>query len=161
MSAFSSAKTASRVPRKQYGSPGTTVANNQIPKHIISPPPEEVGAVPSGHERKGGGRNVAKGSLVLLSVVLASALASAQVPGGVLGGSEPDLKTAYVGSTLTCSPSYTIVVPRPLLERAKLKARLAALLRESLYDDAKGIVNMPREKEIRELASKLRSKGDD
>ena len=103
---------------------------------------------------------MAKGSLVLLSVVL-SALASAQVPGGVLGGSEPDLKTAYVGSTLTCSPSYTIVVPRPLLERAKLKARLAALLRESLYDDAKGIVNMPREKEIRKLASKLKSNRED
>jgi hypothetical protein len=48
-----------------------------------------------------------------------------------------------------------------LLEQAKLKARLAALLRESLYDDAKGIVNMPREKEIRKLASKLRSKRDD
>jgi hypothetical protein len=111
--------------------------------------------------KKRGGRNVAKGSLVLLSVVLASALASAQVPGGVLGGSEPDLKTAYVGSTLTCSPSYTIVVPRPLLERAKLKARLAALLRESLYDDAKGIVNMPREKEIRKLANKLRSESED
>jgi hypothetical protein len=104
---------------------------------------------------------VAKGSLVLLSVVLASALASAQVPGGILGGSEPDLKTAYVGSAVTCSPSYTIVVPRPLLERAKLKARLAALLRESLYDDAKGIVNMPREKEIRKLASKLRSNRED
>src|SRR5260370_22534292 len=112
MSAFSSAKTASRVPRKQYGSQGITVANNQIPKHIISPPPEEVGGVPSGHERKGGGRNVAKGSPVLLSVVLASALASAQVPGGVLGGSEPDLNTAYVESHLTYSPSYTIVMPR-------------------------------------------------
>src|SRR5260370_3644437 len=161
MSAFSSAKTASRVPRKQYGSQGITVANSHIPGHILSPPPEDVGDGPSGHERRGGGRNVAKGSLVLLSVVLASALASAQVPGGVLGGSEPDLKTAYVGSTLTCSPSYTIVVPRPLLERAKLKARLAALLPESLYDDATEIVKMPREKEIRELASKLRSKRDD
>jgi NhaP-type Na+/H+ or K+/H+ antiporter len=104
---------------------------------------------------------VAKGSLVLLSVVVASALARAQVPGGVLGGSEPDLKTAYVGSAVTCSQSYTIVVPRPLLERAKLKARLAALLRESLFDDAKGIVNMPREKEIRKLANKLRSGRED
>jgi hypothetical protein len=151
----------SKVLRKQYGAHGVTLANNHIPTHIISPPPEDVSAVPSGHERKGGGRNVAKGSLVLLSVVLASALASAQVPGGVLGGSEPDLKTAYVGSAVTCSQSYTIVVPRPLLEQAKLKARLAALLRESLYDDAKGIVNMPREKEIRKLASKLRSKRDD
>ena len=104
---------------------------------------------------------MAKGSVVLLSVVLASALASAQVPGGVLGGSGPDLKTSYVGSALACSPSYTIVVPRPLLERAKLKARLAALLRESLYDDAKGIVNMPREKEIRKLANKLRNESED
>ena len=104
---------------------------------------------------------MAKGSVVLLSVVLASALASAQVPGGVLGGSAPDLKTSCVGSALACSQSYTIVVPRPLLERAKLKARLAALLRESLYDDAKGIVNMPREKEIRKLASKLRSESED
>src|ERR1700694_4942095 len=117
--------------------------------------------VPSARERNEGGRNVAKGSVVLLSVVLASALASAQVPGGVLGGSEPDLKTAYVGSTLTCSSSYTIVVPRPLLGRSKLEARLAALLRESLYDDAKGIVNMQREKEIRKLASKLRNKRED
>src|SRR5258706_13355693 len=80
-----------------------------------------------------GGRNVAKGGLVLLSVILASALASAQVPGGDLGGSEPDLKTAYVGSKLTCSQSDTIVVPRPLLVRAKLKARLVATLPESLY----------------------------
>jgi hypothetical protein len=31
-------------------------------------------------------------------------------------------------------------------------------LRESLYDDAKGIVNIAREKEIKHLASKL--KGD-
>jgi hypothetical protein len=151
----------SKVLRKQYSAHGVTLANNQIPTHVISPPPEDVRRCSFGHERKGGGgRNVAKGSLVLLSVVLASALARAQVPGGVLGGSEPDLKTTYVGSAVTCSQSYTIVVPRPLLERAKLKARLAALLRESLYDDAKGIVNMPREKEIRKLASKLK-KGDD
>src|SRR5258708_18588193 len=108
-----------------------------------------------------GGRNVAKGCLVLLSAVLASALASGQVQGGLLGGSEPDLKTAYVGSNLTCSQSYTIVVPRPLLERAKLKARLAALLHESLYDDARGIVNMAREKEIRKLANKLRNERED
>jgi hypothetical protein len=47
------------------------------------------------------------------------------------------------------------------LERARLKARLAALLRESLYDDARGIVNIGREKEIRKLANKLRSKSED
>jgi len=33
------------------------------------------------------------------------------------------------------------------------KARLDNLLRESLYDDAKGIVNISREKEIKHLAS--------
>jgi hypothetical protein len=41
--------------------------------------------------------------------------------------------------------------------RAKLKARLITLLRESLYDDAKGIVNIPREREIKNIANKLRS----
>jgi len=44
-----------------------------------------------------------------------------------------------------------------LVERAKLEARLVALWRESLYDDAKGIVNIERENEIRKLASKLPS----
>jgi hypothetical protein len=40
--------------------------------------------------------------------------------------------------------------------RAKVKARLVTLLRDSLYDDAKGIVNIAREKEIKKLANKLR-----
>jgi hypothetical protein len=89
---------------------------------------------------------VAQRSLVLLLVVLASTLASAQIAGSVLGGSEPDLKTTYVGSALTCS-QHTIVVPGPLLEPAKLKLRLATLLRESLYDDANGIANIARERD--------------
>jgi hypothetical protein len=41
------------------------------------------------------------------------------------------------------------------VDRAKLKARLLTLLRDSLFDDAKGIVNIAREKEIRKLANKL------
>ena len=100
---------------------------------------------------------MAKTNLVLLSVVLVSVIAGAQVAGQLPGGSESDLKTPFVRSTLTCSQPPTIVVPRPLIERAKLKARLLTLLRESLYDDAKGIVNIARENEIRKLASKLRS----
>ena len=104
---------------------------------------------------------MAKKSFVLLPVVLASAFVSAQVSGRVLGGSEPDLKTPYVGSPLTCSQTLTFVVPRPLLERAKIKARLATLLRESLYDDANGIVDIAREKEIKKLASKLKSERAD
>jgi len=104
---------------------------------------------------------VAKRSFFLLPVVLGSALAGAQVFSQVSGGPGSDLKTPYVGSALTCSQTSTIVVPRPLLERAKLKARLVTLLRDSLYDDARGIVNIEREKEIRKLANKLKSDRED
>jgi hypothetical protein len=48
-----------------------------------------------------------------------------------------------------------IRVAQPLVDRAKLKARLATLLYDSLSDDAKGIVNIAWEKEIRKLANKL------
>ena len=102
-----------------------------------------------------------KRSFILLSVVLGSALAGAQVLSQVSGGPGSDLKTPYVGSALTCSQLSTIVVPRPLLERAKLKARLLTLLHDSLFDDARGIVNIEREKEIRKLANKLKSDRED
>ncbi len=98
---------------------------------------------------------MAKKSFVLLPFVLASALVSAQVLGPAPAKSESNLQTPFGGSTLTCSQPPTIVVPRPFIERAKLKARLLTLLRDSLYDDAKGIVNIAREKEIRKLANKL------
>ena len=93
----------------------------------------------------------------LLPVVFASALAGAQVLGQVSGGPEPDLQNAFAGSPLTCSQSHTIYVPKPIAERAKLKVRLLNLLRESLFDDAKGVVNIAREKEIKRLANKLKS----
>jgi hypothetical protein len=102
---------------------------------------------------------VAKKSSVLLLVILAPAIlsASAQVLDQVPGGSEPDLKTPLVRSALTCSQTTTIAGPMALAERARLKAQLVALLRESLYDDANGIVNIAREKEIKKLANKLSS----
>jgi len=53
------------------------------------------------------------------------------------------------------------VIPGPAVRRAKLKLRLLNLLRDSLYDDAKGIVNMAREKEIKKLANELKSKKRD
>ena len=102
-----------------------------------------------------------EGKSVVLLIILASALAGAQVLGSGPGRSEPDFKASFVGSALTCAQTSAIVVPRPLLERARVKARLAALLRESLYDDAKGIVNIAREKEIKKLANKLRSDRQD
>lgn len=98
---------------------------------------------------------MAKVGFLLLAVLLASALTSAQTMGQISGGSQPDLKTPFVGSTLTCSQPEKIVIPKPVVQRAKLKARLLNLLRESLYDDAKGIVNIGREKEIKKLANKL------
>jgi hypothetical protein len=100
---------------------------------------------------------VAKRNFVLLPVILASALAGAQVLGQATGGQEPDPQNAYTGSPLTCSQIHTVYVPRPVAERAKIKARLLNLLRDSLFDDAKGVVNMARENEIKKLASKLKS----
>ena len=43
------------------------------------------------------------------------------------------------------------------MERAKLKARLYNVLRESLFDDAKGIVNIAREREIKDLVNRLKT----
>jgi len=77
----------------------------------------------------------------------------------------PDFKASFLGSSLTCSSQdkqpERVTVPRPFAKRAKLKARLLNLLHESLYDDSKGIVNVTREKEIVDLAKKLKDeKGD-
>lgn len=96
-----------------------------------------------------------KRSIFLLPVILGAALASAQL-GAVSGPAEPDLKDAFVRSPLTCSQSSIIVVPVAVAGRAKVKARLLNLLRDSLYDDAKGIVNIARENEIKKLANKLK-----
>jgi hypothetical protein len=67
----------------------------------------------------------------------------------------------FAGSNLACTQSAPesshIQVAPSLVERAKLKAHLASLLTQSLYDDAKGVVNIAREKEIKKLANKLRA----
>lgn len=99
---------------------------------------------------------MAKTSCVLLTVVLASALSYAQAPAQTLQSPQLDLAAPFVGSPLTCSQTQKLVISKPFVERAKLKARLLDLLRESLYDDAKGVVNVAREKEIKSLARKLR-----
>jgi hypothetical protein len=82
----------------------------------------------------------------------------AHAMGQVSGGTLPDFKAPFVGSPLACSqPAIeNIRVPRQFGDRAKLKAKLLNILRESLYDDAKGVVNIAREKEIKKLANKLR-----
>jgi hypothetical protein len=88
---------------------------------------------------------------------MAFALLTARASGQMSKASDLDIQASMAGSTLTCSQSPAAIrVPPSLVERAKLKVRLANLLRESLYDDAKGIVNIAREKEIKRLADKLR-----
>jgi hypothetical protein len=100
---------------------------------------------------------VAKRSVALLPVVFVCSLACAQILVAGAGGSDADLKTSFVGGALTCQEQNKFVVPVPLLERAKLKARLLNLLRESLNDDARGVVNVEREQEIKKLAGKLKN----
>jgi NhaP-type Na+/H+ or K+/H+ antiporter len=108
--------------------------------------------------KRQGGRDVAKSVVAVLALFVISVLVSAQET-----GPKPptelrfDSPAALTGSALTCSAPQLLRVPAPIVERAKIKARLMNLLRESLFDDAKGIVNIAREKEIRKLASKLKN----
>jgi hypothetical protein len=98
---------------------------------------------------------------VLVAVFLAFAFISEQARGQVSRASDPDIQASLVGSTLTCSQTPpTIRVPQPLVARARLKARLAIVLRDSLNDDTRGIVNIAREKEIKKLANKLGGKSN-
>jgi hypothetical protein len=101
---------------------------------------------------------VARISLALLTVALASTLFGVQATAQEFRDSKLDSASPFAGRGLTCSnpQNVHVVIPKPFAERAKLKARLANLLRESLYDDAKGIVNIGRDKEIKNLASKLK-----
>lgn len=93
----------------------------------------------------------------LLTLALASALSSVQATAQALRDPQPDFASAFGGKALTCSEPQKLVISRPFVERAKLKARLYNVLRESLFDDAKGIVNIAREREIKDLVSKLKN----
>jgi len=103
---------------------------------------------------------VAHRSFLLLTFVFASTIAYPQTFSDVSETPQPlALDSPLDRGPLACSPQQhqTIVVPGPLIEGAKLKARLLMLLRDSLADDTRGIVNIAREKEIRRLANKLKS----
>jgi hypothetical protein len=115
--------------------------------------------------RPEGGRDVAKSIITIVAFALATAVCSVQAMGQAPADSHPDFKASFLGSTLTCSSQdkqpERVSVPQPFVKRAKLKARLLNLLHQSLYDDSKGIVNVTREKEIVDLAKKLKDeKGD-
>ena len=98
-------------------------------------------------------------SIVTL-VALAAAVCSVPAMGQAPADSHPDFKASFLGSALTCSSpdkqTERITVPQPLARRAKLKAQLLNLLRESLYDNSKGIVKVTREEEIANLAKKFK-----
>jgi hypothetical protein len=79
-----------------------------------------------------------------------------QAMGQAAGDLHPDFKTSFVGSTVTCSQPEKLTSPKSIAKRARLKADLPNLLRESIYDDSKGIVNPAREKEIANIADKLK-----
>jgi NhaP-type Na+/H+ or K+/H+ antiporter len=99
---------------------------------------------------------VAKAVLALF-IAFASAFAGAQTLESLSGSPHPNQPVAFGGGALTCSQPEVLRVPQEIIQRAKLKLRLMNLLRESLLDDAKGIVNVPREREIRKLADKLKN----
>jgi hypothetical protein len=103
---------------------------------------------------------VAKSIITLAAVAIAAAFFSVQAVGQTPGDSHPGLKASFLGSAVTCSQpekqTEKFTVPQPLAKRAKLKARLLNLLHESLFDDSKGIVNVARDKEIANLAKKLK-----
>lgn len=100
-----------------------------------------------------------KESLLLLLVFFSSAVAGAQM-GALSQPAEPNFSNAVSGSSLSCSQPHTFVIPSQLIEKAKVKARLLVLLRQSLFDDANGIVNIARENEIKKLANKLKHEID-
>ena len=99
---------------------------------------------------------MAKIAFVVLA--LAAAFARAQSVGEVPIRALNDLTAPVVGSALTCSqpPQEKISVLAAVIAHARLKARLINLLHLSLLDDANGILNIEREKEIRKLANKLK-----
>lgn len=101
-----------------------------------------------------------KAGLLLLPFVLTAAIAGAQM-GEASRKPESNFADAVPGSALTCSQPHILAVPPQLVARARVKVKLLTLLRESLYDDARGVVNIAREKEIRKLANKLKNESED
>lgn len=60
-------------------------------------------------------------------------------------------------SDLTCvqQKTETLTIPVELMPKARAKAKLITLLRESIEDDAQGKVDLKKEKEIRKLFKEL------
>jgi len=62
---------------------------------------------------------------------------------------------AFAGNVMACSQGEKLQVPKAVAKRAKLKAQLMNVLRQSIFDDAKGIVDLARERQMKDLINKL------
>lgn len=109
--------------------------------------------------------------MAMLGLMLVSLQASGQVAVGQLGieqgaighVSEEALANpqasfagnAFAGNVAACSQGEKLQIPKAVVKRARLKAQLMNVLRQSIFDDAKGIVNLARERQIKDLVSKL------
>jgi hypothetical protein len=100
-----------------------------------------------------GGRDVER---TRFAAAIVLGLSSLQAMGQAAGDLHSDFKTSFAGSPLTCSQPEKLTIPKSIAKRARLKADLLDLLRESIYDDSKGIVNPAREKEIANIADRLK-----
>jgi hypothetical protein len=97
------------------------------------------------------------GYLLICLVWAACAVSSAQELKKEPPILQPGISQSAVAETSTCSEQPQVIrVPSSLAIKARVKARLLNLLRTSLFDDAKGVVNVVQEKEIRKLANELR-----
>jgi hypothetical protein len=90
-------------------------------------------------------------AVVLWSVQAGGQVELAELPGNSLVG----LKSPAAGKVQTCSQPEKLIVPREVAKRARIKARLVDVLHDSLLDDTKGVVNLAREKEIKDLVDQL------
>ena len=109
--------------------------------------------------------------VMALALMFASLRASGQVAVGQLGmepgaiGHVPgeglaNPRASFAGNALAgkvaaCSQGEKLQVPKAIAKRARLKAELMNVLRQSIFDDAKGIVNLARERQIKDLINKL------
>lgn len=83
-------------------------------------------------------------------------LTLAQVPASQLAAeSLVEPKDSFGETPAACSEPQRLTIPKAAAKRAKVKAQLLNALRESIFDDAKGIVNLTRERQIKDLVSRL------
>ena len=87
---------------------------------------------------------------VAMGQVTTGPVAMSSMPVDSLAEPNPSFGSAY-----SCVQPQKLQIPRSVARRAKVKAQLMNVLRESIFDDAKGIVNLARDREIKDLVNRL------